>query len=96
MSTSLAQRCLHAIDSPCEPVSSAPRLGPCYIGTYCPVGDTAANAFATEFYGALLVGKTVGRSLAAGRTKVLELQNSIDWADYIHYGNQSFSLKEAR
>jgi len=65
-----------------------------YIGTYWPVGDDSAKAFATEFYGALLGGKTVGQSLAAGRAKVLELQTSIDWADYIHYGNQSFSLKE--
>jgi pimeloyl-ACP methyl ester carboxylesterase len=67
-----------------------------YIGTYWPVGDAPAKAFATEFYGALLAGQTVGQGLAAGRKKVLGLRDSIDWADYIHYGNQSFSLKEAR
>lgn len=63
-----------------------------YIGTYWPVGDDAALEFAGTFYRELLLGVNMGNALLAGRRKIEALE-SVDWADYIHYGNQSFVLK---
>jgi CHAT domain-containing protein len=65
-----------------------------YIGTYWPVGDASAKAFGSELYARLLEGKTVGEALQSARTKVFEMRE-VDWADYIHYGNHAFVLKEA-
>ncbi len=59
-----------------------------FIGTHWPVGDDAALAFSTVFYGHLLGGMPLGKTLAA-RRRVLDL-GSIDWADYVHYGNPAF------
>lgn len=64
-----------------------------YVGTYWPVGDAEAGRFALTFYRALVRGESVGRSLSAARSVVLKLK-SVDWADYIHYGNYDFTLKE--
>jgi pimeloyl-ACP methyl ester carboxylesterase/O-acetyl-ADP-ribose deacetylase (regulator of RNase III) len=64
-----------------------------YVGTYWPVGDTPAVTFATTFYPALLRGKTMGEALLAARRAVREAGASVDWADYVHYGNQNFLLK---
>jgi CHAT domain/Cytosol aminopeptidase family, N-terminal domain len=64
-----------------------------YVGTYWPVGDAAAETFASEFYVELLKGKPLGKALASARNKVLVDVESIDWADYIHYGNQNFVLR---
>ncbi len=62
-----------------------------YIGTYWPVGDDAAAAFAATFYQALLAGRPIGEALQAGRDEVRKI--SIDWADYVHYGSYDFVLK---
>ena len=64
-----------------------------YIGTYWPVDDRAATAFADEFYSVLINGTPVGDALLAGRKKVEKLR-SIDWADYVLYGSPDFVLKE--
>jgi len=64
-----------------------------YVGTYWSVGDGAAVTFATTFYPALLRGETVGAALLAARREVKSKESTVDWADYIHYGNQNFVLK---
>ena len=64
-----------------------------YIGTYWPVGDAAAMRFSEAFYGELLQGKPIGDSLLEGR-KAVQALKSVDWADYILYGNHNFVLKE--
>jgi hypothetical protein len=63
-----------------------------YIGTYWPVGDDAAERFATTFYGELVGGESIGKAIQAARSEVREA-GSIDWADYVHYGTQDFVLK---
>ena len=63
-----------------------------YLGTFWPVGDEAAEKFALSFYTELLQGQSIGQALQKGRGAVQELQ-SVDWADYIHYGNPYFSVK---
>lgn len=63
-----------------------------YVGTYWPVGDDGAEAFATTFYGELATGAPIGTALQAGRRAVRELA-SVDWADYVHYGTCDFALK---
>lgn len=65
-----------------------------YIGTYWPVGDAAAEAFAQTFYTALLSGEPVGPALIAARGTLRNQVKSVDWADYIHYGDFNFVLKE--
>ena len=62
-----------------------------YIGTYWPVGDASAAEFAMVFYSQLLNGTTIGESIRLGREEIEE--SSIDFADYIHYGNPHFRLK---
>lgn len=63
-----------------------------YIGTYWPVGDTAALRFAETFYTDLLNGKPIGAALQTGRAALQQL-SSVDWADYVHYGSFHFVLK---
>jgi pimeloyl-ACP methyl ester carboxylesterase len=63
-----------------------------YVGTYWPVGDESASAFATTFYRELLKGAPIGSALVAARREVEDL-GSIDWADYLHYGNFQFEIK---
>ncbi len=63
-----------------------------YVGTYWPVGDEAAGKFSTTFYGALVSGSSIGASLNDARAAVRQ-QGSVDWADYVHYGNYDFALK---
>ena len=57
-----------------------------FVGTHWPVGDEAALAFSTRFYDRLLDGERVGDAMLAARRRVFDL-GSIDWADYVHYGN---------
>jgi CHAT domain-containing protein len=64
-----------------------------YIGTYWPVNDTAAVAFSETFYSTLLRNNALGAAVIKARTAIRELR-SIDWADYIHYGDPDFRLKE--
>ncbi len=63
-----------------------------YVGTYWPVSDQAAEVFAGRFYRALLAGDAMGSAVALARQAVKQVK-SVDWADYIHYGDQSFRLK---
>ena len=65
-----------------------------FVGTHWPVGDEAALAFSTRFYDRLLDGERAGDAMLAARRRVFEL-GSIDWADYVHYGNPSFRLGSA-
>jgi hypothetical protein len=62
-----------------------------FLGTHWPVGDEAALAFSTRFYERLLADATLGEAVLAARQRVFE-QGSVDWADYVHYGNFSFRL----
>jgi hypothetical protein len=63
-----------------------------YVGTHWPVEDASASAFASVFYAQLLRG-SIGRALVQARRAVLA-RHSPDWADYIHYGDAEFRLKE--
>jgi hypothetical protein len=62
-----------------------------FVGTHWPVGDEAALQFSTSFYDLLLTGASLGDSMLGGRRKVRAL-GSVDWADYVHYGNPAFRL----
>jgi CHAT domain-containing protein/cytosol aminopeptidase family protein len=64
-----------------------------YVGTYWPVGDESAAGFARAFYSALLDGNAIGDALISGRQAV-QKADSVDWADYIHYGDPRFTLKK--
>jgi CHAT domain len=64
-----------------------------YLGTYWPVGDSAALKFAETFYQELLAGRAVGEAIMQGRKGVEQL-GSMDWADYIFYGDPAFVLKK--
>lgn len=65
-----------------------------FLGTHWPVGDEAAGAFSIQTYEALLDGDTLGAAVLAGRARLAALP-SIDWADYVHYGNVDFRLLPA-
>ena len=65
-----------------------------FLGTHWPVGDEAASTFSLQAYGALLEGDTLGAAVLAGRARLAALP-SIDWADYVHYGNVDFRLLPA-
>jgi CHAT domain-containing protein len=65
-----------------------------FLGTYWPVGDAAAAAFADAFYRGIRGGGRIGQAVQAGRTAVKE-SGSKDWADYVFYGDPDFVLKEA-
>jgi CHAT domain-containing protein len=62
-----------------------------FLGTHWPVGDQAALAFSTNFYRHLLDGARLGDCVLAARKGVLEI-GSIDWADYILYGDHDFAV----
>jgi CHAT domain-containing protein len=62
-----------------------------FVGTHWPVSDAAALAFSTRFYEGLLGGARLGETMRAAR-RVVAAAGSIDWADYVHYGNPSFRL----
>jgi pimeloyl-ACP methyl ester carboxylesterase len=63
-----------------------------YVGTYWPVGDTAAKDFAEQFYQSLVAGATLGDAIMKGR-KTLKNASFADWADYVLYGDPNFILK---
>jgi len=63
-----------------------------FVGTYWPVGDASAAAFAASFYRQLLEGASLGDALHEGRSTVEALPSS-DWADYVFYGDTDFRLK---
>jgi pimeloyl-ACP methyl ester carboxylesterase len=63
-----------------------------YVGTYWPVGDASAKDFAETFYTDLIKGQTIGNALNTARQAIAD--TSVDWADYIHYGDFNFTLKQ--
>ena len=63
-----------------------------FIGTYWPVEDKAADVFAGAFYRQLLAGVPLDGALRAGREAV-RAAGSLDWADYVFYGDPDFRLK---
>jgi len=63
-----------------------------FVGTYWPVGDAAAEMFATQFYEQVLSGSTIGVSLKKARAE-LHKNKLQDWANYIHYGDPEFRVK---
>jgi len=65
-----------------------------YVGTYWPVNDDAAEQFANAFYKKVLEGRTLGDAMLDGRKEVKNA-GSVDWADYILYGDPNFILKRA-
>ena len=62
-----------------------------FLGTHWPVGDDAASAFSLQLYQTLLQGETLGEVVLVSRRRIAALP-SIDWADYVHYGNAEFRL----
>ena len=62
-----------------------------FVGTHWPVGDESALAFSKSFYSGLLGGSGLGDTILQARREVLSA-GSIDWADYVHYGNPGFRL----
>jgi len=62
-----------------------------FIGTHWPVGDQAALVFSTSFYQQLLDGALLGDCVLAARRQVAAI-GSIDWADYILYGDHDFRV----
>jgi pimeloyl-ACP methyl ester carboxylesterase len=63
-----------------------------YLGTYWPVGDTAAKLFADAFYRAILDYETMGQAVLKGRQQIHGKKEN-DWANYIHFGDADFRLK---
>ncbi len=66
------------------------------IGTYWPVSDSGAVAFAQAFYSGVLSGKSLREAVQAGRRALLTLDDGhpvADWANYLFYGNPDFLLK---
>jgi len=63
-----------------------------FIGTWWPVSDAAATAFATPLYRELAQGTSIGAALNVARAAVRALP-SADWANYLHYGSYDFALK---
>ena len=62
-----------------------------YIGTYWPVGDTAAADFARAVYSGLTTGQTLGTSVLTAR-RTLSTAHDPDWADYLLFGPPGFRL----
>jgi hypothetical protein len=62
-----------------------------FLGTHWPVGDESAFAFSGELYTTLLRGDALGDAVLGARRRVAAIP-SIDWADYVHYGNAEFRL----
>lgn len=62
-----------------------------YLGTYWPVGDSAALVFARDLYVGLLGGHSLGEAVLAARRAVHE-RGSADWANYLHYGSPDLVL----
>jgi hypothetical protein len=60
------------------------------IGTLWPIHDGAAADFAIAFYGQLLEGQTIGKSMLHARHAVRA--NGISWASFVLFGNPLFRL----
>jgi hypothetical protein len=62
-----------------------------FLGTHWPVGDAAAAIFSHGLYEALVNGAALGEAVLDAR-RLVAASRSIDWADYVHYGNPDFRL----
>ncbi len=62
-----------------------------FLGTHWPVNDEAALIFSRQLYQGLFSGESLGTAVLEARRSVRE-SGSIDWADYVHYGNPDFTL----
>ncbi len=62
-----------------------------FVGTHWPVGDESAFGFSQRLYDSLLQGERLGEAVLAGRQQLHAIP-SVDWADYVHYGNPDFRL----
>jgi CHAT domain-containing protein len=62
-----------------------------FLGTHWPVGDDAALAFSQSLYESLLTGDRLGDAVLTARRR-LESIDTVDWADYVHYGSPEFRL----
>ncbi|MBL4849611.1 MAG: CHAT domain-containing protein, partial [Planctomycetes bacterium] len=65
------------------------------IGSLWDVEDAPARAFATAFYEALCLGKTIGNALTDARAALRPL-GAIHWLAYQHWGDPSARLFEPR
>jgi tetratricopeptide (TPR) repeat protein/CHAT domain-containing protein len=65
-----------------------------YIGTVRKVEDKIGLAFAREFYGHLISGKTVGECMRLSRLGLIKEygSSSIWWVNYLLYGDPGFAL----
>ena len=65
-----------------------------YVGTYWQVNDLDAVSFAKTFYEEMSEGEMIGNALVKARKSVQERDPStVDWLNYIHYGNRLFRMK---
>jgi pimeloyl-ACP methyl ester carboxylesterase len=64
-----------------------------FLGTYWSVGDESAKKFAEVFYENISQRKPVGLAVRLARAEVKKL-GSIDWADYMLYGDPRFAIKQ--
>jgi CHAT domain-containing protein len=64
-----------------------------FIGTYWPVGDAAAARLSTTFYTGLLAGDPLGLALRNARKQTRDVSPR-DWANYQHFGNPSYRLRQ--
>ncbi len=63
-----------------------------FVGTYWPVGDEAAAEFAETFYSAVKACGNLGAAVLGGRRALVKMR-SVDWADYMLFGDPAFVLK---
>jgi CHAT domain-containing protein len=63
------------------------------IGTYWSVGDDDAPLFAATLYQEILKGSSTGDAIRVARGALLK-KPSVDWANYMHYGDPSFKIKD--
>lgn len=65
-----------------------------YIGTIRRIEDPVSLTFAKEFYTQLILGKSVGECIRLGRLSLIKEYGiySIDWANYLLYGDPNFVL----
>ncbi len=64
-----------------------------FVGTYWPVGDAERRGFRQDLLRRHRPRPSIGDALIAGRSEVQKL-GSFDWADYIHYGDPDFQVKQ--
>jgi hypothetical protein len=62
-----------------------------YVGTLWPVRDDAAALFAASVYTELSRGATLDKAVCLAR-RVLRERTKADWANYVLYGDGSFSI----